>query len=264
MKVVEDISELKEYRKRLEVEGLAVGFVPTMGNLHRGHTSMLERSVVENEITLLSIFVNPTQFNEVSDLEKYPRTMEKDMELARSLGVDYVFCPGYDDLYPDGYKYKVSEVELSKAMEGNSRPGHFDGMLTVVLKLLMLVRPKRAYFGEKDYQQLALVRGMVEAFFLDVEIVPHATVRDEDGLALSSRNSRLTPEQRAFARVFPELLRQDLSCEAIQKELTKAGFDVDYIEEAWGRRFGALRIGDVRLIDNFSLKREIKLQKEMV
>ncbi|MEM7354527.1 MAG: pantoate--beta-alanine ligase, partial [Acidobacteriota bacterium] len=182
-----------------ELAQQTVGFVPTLGALHAGHESLLRRSLAENDVTVLSIFLNPTQFDDPNDLGSYPGTFEADLEIAHGLGVDYVFCPTEQEMYPEGYRYRLSESELSTRLCGASRPGHFDGVLTVVLKLLLAVRPKRAYFGEKDYQQLELVRGMVRDFFLDVEIVPCPTIRHADGLAISSRNELLTPGQRQLA-----------------------------------------------------------------
>jgi len=230
-----------------------IGFVPTLGGLHRGHQALLERSIAENEVTVLSVFLNPTQFDQRADLDGYPASLTADCALAEELGVDALFCPTTDEIYPSGFHYRVSEDHRSRQREGACRPGHFEGVLTVVLKLLNLVRPHRAYFGEKDFQQLELVRGMVADFFLDVEIVACPTVRDADGLALSSRNSRLTPDDRERAAVFPVLLRAPRSAEAVAEALEERGFDVDYIEDADGRRFGAVHLGDVRLIDNVAL-----------
>jgi pantoate--beta-alanine ligase len=239
--------------RRASLDGRRIGFVPTLGGLHAGHASLIERSVRENEVTVLSVFLNPTQFDKAGDLAAYPADFEKDRALARSLGVDYVFCPGPDEIYPDGYRYRVSESELSRGRCGAHRPGHFDGVLTVVLKLLQIVRPDRAYFGEKDYQQLELVRGMVRAFFVPVEIVACPTVREADGLAASSRNSNLTTRERRLAPAFPELLRSQASAAEVSRQLEAAGFGVDYVEDLDGRRFGAVRLGRVRLIDNIPL-----------
>jgi pantoate--beta-alanine ligase len=233
--------------------GATIGFVPTMGALHAGHESLLARARAENERVVLSVFVNPTQFNDPSDLAQYPRTMEADVALAAPY-VDAVFAPSMEAIYPDGYRYQVSENRLSARWEGLHRPGHFEGVLTVVLKLLNIVQPRRAYFGEKDWQQLQLVRGMADAFFLPVEIVGCPTIRDYDGLALSSRNRRLSPEGRARAASFPRILREASSAGAAATQLREAGFDVDYVDDAEGERLAAIRLEGIRLIDHMRLE----------
>jgi pantoate--beta-alanine ligase len=225
-----------------------------MGALHEGHLALIRRSAEENEHTVVSIFVNATQFNDAGDLDAYPKQLERDLELAGGAGADLALSPAHDDLYHDDYRYRVTETSLSLHMEGAHRPGHFDGVLTVVLKLLNLVRPRRAYFGEKDYQQLLLVRGMVDAFFLPVQIVPCATVRAEDGLALSSRNARLGPTARARAAEFPRLLAGGGDSQAVRRQLEDTGFDVDYVVDSDGRRFAAVTVDGVRLIDNRALE----------
>jgi pantoate--beta-alanine ligase len=235
-----------------EYEGGAIGFVPTMGALHAGHRALLARARAENDRVVLSIFVNPTQFNDPSDLEKYPRTLESDLKLAAGL-VDDVIVPPAGELYPDNYAYRVTEEKFSRELEGAHRPGHFDGVLTVVLKLLNLVQPKRAYFGEKDWQQLRLVEGMVRALLLPVEIVACPTERDVDGLALSSRNRRLSHPARVRAAQFPLILRSARTVDVAADTLRSAGFDVDYVEDRDGVRLGAVRIENVRLIDNVRL-----------
>jgi len=193
---------LDDWRAARAVLGMTrIGFVPTMGALHAGHASLLARSVAESEYTVLSIYVNPTQFNDAGDLARYPRTLEQDLALAESLGVDAVLLPRYEALYADGYRYRLDEMTFSRTLCGAHRPGHFAGVLTVVMKLLNLVRATRAYFGEKDYQQYLLIRDMCAAFFLDTEIVPCATLREPDGLAMSSRNMLLdTAAQAPVAR----------------------------------------------------------------
>jgi pantoate--beta-alanine ligase len=231
-----------------------IGFVPTMGALHRGHATLIERSVAECDHTVLSIYVNPTQFNNPQDLALYPRTTDTDLALARQLGVDCVLLPDYPSLYPDGFRYQIDETRFSGSLCGAHRPGHFTGVLTVVMKLLNLVRPDRAYFGEKDYQQFLLIRDMCEAFFLDVEIVPCATVREADGLAMSSRNALLDVAGRALAPAFSRLLRDRHDDTAVAAALQALGFEVDYVETHGDRRFGAVVVRggdrDVRLIDN--------------
>ncbi len=230
--------------------GKKIGFVPTMGNLHAGHASLIERSKQENDIAVVSIYVNPTQFNQQSDFQHYPRTLEQDKALLESLKVDYLLLPDEQTMYPDNYQVQLLETEISRELEGEYRPGHLGGMLTVVLKLLNLVRPTHAYFGEKDYQQLLLVKKMVQALLLPIQIIGCETLRAEDGLALSSRNSRLTDAQRKQATIFPELLRQNISVKLITENLIRQGFKVDYISEKWGRRLGAVWLGEIRLIDN--------------
>lgn len=253
-KILRSIKEWREFRRGTEFFGKTIGFVPTMGNLHEGHRKLLERSVNENDLTILSIFVNPTQFDNKEDLEKYPQTQNIDIQIAQKAKVDYVLIPDYDSIYPDNYTYKIQEHHISNLMEGKSRPGHFDGMLTVVLKLLQLTKSTRAYFGEKDYQQLQLVKGLVDAFFIDTEIVSCPTIRDKNGFALSSRNSRLSVEDYAIAIKFPEVLKAEKSSKAANERLSKLGIEVDYIEDLFGRRFGAVKVGNVRLIDNLKIE----------
>ncbi len=248
MKVFKDKEFWLSERKFLA--GKTIGFVPTMGALHKGHLSLIEKSLSDNDITVVSIFLNPTQFDNASDLENYPKLLEQDIALLERSGVDYLFNPEYNYLYPDNYKYQILETELSNILCGASRPGHFKGVLTVVMKLFNIIKPKRAYFGEKDYQQLELIKGMVNAFFMDVEIVPCPIVRESDGLAMSSRNLRLTPSEREIAPKFYEILSSNLSDEAVIEELEKIGFRVDYITSINNRRYGAVYLGKVRLIDN--------------
>ncbi len=248
--IIKSIDHWRELRKQIGLKNQTLGFVPTMGNLHLGHQSLLARSVKENQITVLSLFVNPTQFDNATDLQKYPRTLEQDLKIAEEEGVDFLLLPNYEELYPDSYRYRICENELSQKLCGKYRPGHFDGMLTVVQKLFNWVKPSKAYFGEKDYQQLELIKGMVKAFFMEVEIIACQTVRDINGLALSSRNSRLTAEQYQQALQFPRFLQSQQSCEEVAQALVNLGFQVDYIEEHQGRRYGAVRVGEIRLIDN--------------
>ncbi|MES2965663.1 MAG: pantoate--beta-alanine ligase [Bdellovibrionota bacterium] len=245
------IRDLAEWRKlRSEWPGRTIGFVPTMGALHEGHASLLRRAREENEVVVLSIYVNPTQFNDPKDLEAYPATLDQDVAVATREGVDVVLTPTYPQIYPDGFRYRVTENQLANELEGAHRPGHFDGVLTVVLKLLNLVRPTRAYFGEKDHQQLSLVKGMAEAFFLETEIVPCATLRENDGLAMSSRNVKLSRDARELAPRFAAALFEAPTATEARMRLAKEGFEVDYVEDVANRRYGAVRIGGVRLIDN--------------
>lgn len=250
MKIISRIQDWKVLRERPEFHGRKVGFVPTMGALHDGHLSLFKRSLSENDLTIASIFVNPTQFNNPSDLQNYPRPFESDVQMLQQLGVQYLFSPCYEEMYPDNFAFKLVENQISPELCGKFRPGHFDGVLTVVMKLFNLVKPDRAYFGEKDFQQLMLIKEMVKAFFIPVEVVNCPTVREESGLAMSSRNTRLSVDDKQRACQFARLLRSEQSLEEIKKKLDSEGFTVDYIEEKWGRRFGAVHVGAVRLIDN--------------
>lgn len=233
---------------------LSLGFVPTMGNLHAGHVSLYLASMKENEQTAASIFINPTQFNRPDDFNHYPRTLEADLQLLEATGVDYCLLPDEKAIYPDGYRYQVHENQVSLLMEGLHRPGHFNGVLTVVLKLLHLVKPDKAYFGEKDYQQYLLIRDMAEALFLPVAIKACPTVRETSGLAYSSRNNRLNPSQRLKAETFARIFHQKYkTCEQLCEELQEQGIRVEYITEQYQRRFTAVFIDEIRLIDNYSL-----------
>jgi pantoate--beta-alanine ligase len=251
-RVSRTLEDWRGERASMDLLGQSVGFVPTMGALHAGHRSLLERARAENDRVVLSIFVNPSQFDDPADLGRYPRTLDADLGLAAGLA-DHVLVPNPGEMYADGYLYRVCEHGLSARLEGAHRPGHFDGVLTVVLKLLNLVRPHRAYFGEKDRQQLDLVQGMARALFLPVEIVPCPTVRDPDGVALSSRNRRLSPAARARAAAFPRILRDSPGAAQAAAALGNAGFGVDYVEDQGDVRLAAVRIEDVRLIDNVRL-----------
>jgi pantoate--beta-alanine ligase len=237
----------------LQQQGKTIGFVPTMGALHDGHSSLIHRACKENDLTVLSIFVNPTQFNNKIDLEKYPRTWEEDLEVARRAGVDVVFAPQFEQMYPDSYRYKISENEFSLDLCGRDRPGHFDGVLSIVMKLFQLVRPTRSYFGEKDFQQLQLIQGLVKAFFLTTEIVAVPTLRETDGLAMSSRNVRLSKAERALAPKIYQAISESSSADQARSRLTEQGFEVDYVKDFNGRRYVAAKLGEVRLIDNVSI-----------
>tara|TARA_B100001248_G_scaffold262732_1_gene261869 strand:- start:10493 stop:11248 length:756 start_codon:yes stop_codon:yes gene_type:complete len=247
MKICKSLEDLRQAKKLIHGKH---GFVPTMGALHAGHFSLVKKAREENDFVSVSIFVNPTQFNQASDLENYPSSLEEDLAALKDLGVDLVFLPDFSTLYPDEYRFKISENDFSKKLCGHHRPGHFDGVLTVVIKLFHLMGAERAYFGEKDFQQLSLIRGMVEAFFMPIEIIAVPTVRETTGLALSSRNSRLSPEARDKASLLYEKLRSKSSDQQVLADLQKAGFDVDYVETIENRRFVAASIEGVRLIDN--------------
>ncbi|WMT42721.1 pantoate--beta-alanine ligase [Paenibacillus sp. D2_2] len=214
MKVFTTTSELKEFLKSGRIaamkEGkeLQVGLVPTMGYLHEGHASLLRKARAQNDLVVLSIFVNPIQFGPNEDLDRYPRDAERDLALAEHEGVDAVFMPSVEEMYPQPIKTKVAVEELTSKLCGASRPGHFDGVTTVVSKLFHIVAPNRAYFGQKDAQQVAVVAQMVKDLNFDLEIIPCPIVRENDGLALSSRNVYLSAEERQAALILSRSLKQ--------------------------------------------------------
>lgn len=216
MLVAATISALRAYRTALDTAGTNTGLVPTMGALHAGHTALIKASVRENPATIVSIFVNPTQFDRAEDLTSYPRTFDDDLGRCESLGVSAVFAPSDREMYPSEPRAAVSVASLTSNLCGKFRPGHFDGVATVVTKLFQIVQPGRAYFGEKDYQQLAIIRRLVADLNIPVEIRGVPTVREPDGLALSSRNRRLAPDHRAAAAAIPRALK------AVQ-EATRSG-----------------------------------------
>jgi pantoate--beta-alanine ligase len=250
MRVSNTITEWQERRRGLE--GRSIGFVPTMGALHEGHGSLVSRCRAENDCVVVSLFVNPTQFNDPGDLAKYPRTLEGDLTILRELGTDEVLVPTMDAMYPNGYPFKIIAPELTNLMEGAFRPGFFEGVMTVVLKLFNLVRADRAYFGEKDYQQMKIVTAMAADLFIPTEVIPCATIRESSGLAMSSRNVRLSPEGREKAALISKALRGGNARTALEQ----AGFTVDYVEEHWGRRLAAVFLEGVRLIDNVPIEGE--------
>ncbi|MFP6809092.1 MAG: pantoate--beta-alanine ligase [Pseudomonadales bacterium] len=255
MKIIASVNDYLNIRNTFE--DLSLGFVPTMGALHAGHESLVERSIEQCDVTVVSIYVNPTQFNNADDLKNYPDTLTADVQTLESLGVDYLFLPSYDEIYPDKFRYKVEESEIARHLCGAHRDGHFEGVLTVVMKLLNIVRPAVAFFGEKDYQQYLLIKGMAEAFFMDVDIVSCPTVRERDGLALSSRNKNLTQCSRTKAPLIHQLISSSQSDGQITDILNDEGFEVDYVQTRNGRRFVAAMLGEkgeqVRLIDNVYL-----------
>lgn len=251
MQIVHNLQEWQTIRKTLPH---TLGFVPTMGNLHQGHLSLYHRSIQENDCTVASLFINPRQFNNPNDFLLYPRTLEEDLAMLEANGVDYCLLPNETSIYPDEYTLQIHETKLSQRMEGAHRPGHFDGVLTIVMKLFQLVKPQKAYFGEKDYQQYQLISAMVNAFFMDIQIIPCPTVREGDHLACSSRNNRLTPEQRLLAGTFAGIFHQTKPINLIKQELEDLGIPVEYLEEHENRRFIAVRIGEIRLIDNYSIQ----------
>lgn len=276
MKVFNFIVDIQRFIEEKHNLGLKVGFVPTMGALHDGHLSLINRAKKENDIVVCSVFVNPIQFNNPADLEKYPRTPEKDIEKLQCAGCDAVFMPSAEEMYPEKVEDHYDFGDLERVMEGACRPGHFNGVAIVVRKLFEIVTPNRAYFGEKDFQQLAIINKMVKDLNMNLEIVPYPIVRENDGLAMSSRNVRLNETERAIApKIFATLndavSKKDSMSPAEMKSYTLAKyaeineFDVEYVEitdeinlksiENWNecehaRIFVALQLGPVRLIDN--------------
>ena len=208
MKIVKGIKELKGYLIDSKRDGKRVGLVPTMGALHKGHLSLVERCVRENDICVVSVFVNPTQFNDKHDLETYPRTLEADCALLESAGCDFVFAPSVEEMYPEPDTRTFDFGTVMQVMEGAKRPGHFNGVAQVVSKLFYIVEPDNAYFGEKDFQQIAVIRAMVKQLQIPVQINACPIVREADGLALSSRNTRLTPALRQKAPLIARTLQE--------------------------------------------------------
>ena len=248
MKIIKDIASWKLFLKSLPSQN--IGLVPTMGGLHQGHRSLIQRSVRENDFTVLSLFVNSPQFDRPEDFDNYPETFDDDVALCHEEGVDCLLHPDYKELYSDGYCYRVCENRLSLSMEGKYRPGHFEAILSVVLKFLMLTKADRCYFGEKDFQQFELCKGMAKAFFLDCEMIACATVREKDGLACSTRNLLLNNKERQVASKLFEQLSSKQNLQEIQQSLENLGFRVDYVQESRARRYAAAYLGKVRLIDN--------------
>ncbi len=208
MKIVNSISELKRFLASDRQEKKQIGLVPTMGALHAGHLSLVKRCVAENDVCVVSVFVNPTQFNDKHDLETYPRTLEADCALLESAGCTYVFAPSVEEMYPEPDTRTFDFGTVSQVMEGARRPGHFNGVAQIVSKLFYAVEPDNAYFGEKDFQQIAVIRAMVQQLQIPVRINACPIVREADGLALSSRNTRLTAEQRQKAPVIARTLKE--------------------------------------------------------
>ena len=241
MKVFHKIVELQNALFLDRKAGKSVGLVPTMGALHDGHASLVKKSVADNDVTVVAVFVNPTQFNDPKDLNTYPRTLDDDCKLLESVGADYVLAPSVEEMYPTPDTRHFEYPPVSTVMEGAHRPGHFNGVCQVVSRLFYIVRPDRAYFGEKDWQQIAVIKAMVRALSLNVEIVECPIVRDEDGLARSSRNALLSKEERAIAPQIFKALKESvkLSNDYDVKETHKMtvdkinsveGLDVEYFE----------------------------------
>ncbi len=276
MKIVRTISELKKLVDESLEKNQSIGLVPTMGALHNGHISLVNKARKENDVVVVSVFVNPTQFNNPDDLQTYPRTEEADAELLKKSGVDIVFMPSVEEVYPEPDTRRFDLGPVAEVMEGAMRPGHFNGVAQIVSKLFSFVRPTRAYFGEKDFQQIAVIKKMVALEGFNLEIVSCPIVRDPDGLALSSRNVRLTPEGRKHAPKIHEVLSQsvtkieDMSVKELQKWVTdninaQPTLTVEYFQiadsltmqpvDSWNcenQPVGCITVfcGDVRLIDN--------------
>jgi len=216
MKIITSLAEIQAYCRSARTDGASIGLVPTMGFLHEGHLSLMRRARAENDVLVVSIFVNPTQFGQGEDYKEYPRDLQRDSEMAESVGVDVIFTPAPEDMYPKGYATFVNVERITKKMCGASRPGHFRGVTTVVAKLFNLIYPNKAYFGQKDAQQSVVIRRMVADLNFDVKIIVMPTVREEDGVAMSSRNRYLSAEGRQAALVLSRSLR-------IAKELIESG-----------------------------------------
>lgn len=280
MKLVHTISELREELDAQRKLGKKIGLVPTMGALHDGHASLVKRAVLENDIVVVSDFVNPTQFNDKNDLLKYPRTLEADCKLLEKEGADYVFAPSVEEIYPEPDTRQFSYAPLDTVMEGKYRPGHFNGVCQIVSKLFMIVEPDRAYFGEKDFQQLAIIREMVKQMNFPLQIVGCPIVREKDGLALSSRNTRLSADERRQALNISKTLflskeyATSHSVEETQQFVenriaNSEGLELEYFEIVDGATLqkvtswedtdyivGCITVfcGEVRLIDNIKYK----------
>lgn len=280
MKIIDTISELENQLQGYRHKGETIGLVPTMGALHQGHASLVERCVADNKISIVSLFVNPTQFNNKEDLKHYPRTPEKDHELLERLGVDYVFSPSVEEMYPEEDKRVFDFGQLDKVMEGEFRPGHFNGVAQIVSKLFDIVKPDNAYFGEKDFQQLAIVKDMVRQLQMPVNIIGMPIVRESSGLAMSSRNQRLSEEQKKNAsEVYKVLNESKLMIDKfipyelvnyVSESINKvSGLKVEYFQIVDGDNLQpvtswsdsdyivgciALFCGEVRLIDNIRYK----------
>ena len=255
MKICRTIAEIRA--ALVPLRDASLGLVPTMGSLHDGHLALLRAARAENDTVVMSLFVNPAQFAQPADLARYPRDEDGDLALARDEGVDLVFAPSSDEMYPSGFQTWVDVTELGSILEGRFRPGHFRGVATIVLKLFTIVRPTRAYFGQKDAQQAEVIRRLIRdlAFEVDLRVLP--TVRDADGLALSSRNALLSSQEREAALALPRALATGDRDAALALLLASNGLEVDYVEVA---DFdppvlaGAVRVGETRLIDNVVLE----------
>lgn len=218
MLIINKISELQSQLQNERQQGHSIGLVPTMGALHEGHASLVRRSVSENDVTVVSIFLNPTQFNDKKDLERYPRTLEADCKLLEQCGAQIAFAPSVEEIYPEPDTRTFSYPPTDSVMEGAMRPGHFNGVCQIVSKLFSYTNPDRAYFGEKDYQQIAVIRRMVADLGFKLTMVPCPVIREESGLAMSSRNTLLTDEERAIAANIYRVMKESLSLNATVSE----------------------------------------------
>lgn len=249
MKIVHTIKELQAELTILKTQDKKVGLVPTMGALHAGHASLVKRSAKENDVTVVSVFVNPTQFNDKNDLLKYPRTLDADCKLLEANGCSFVFAPSVEEMYPEPDTRTFSFAPLDTVMEGAFRPGHFNGVAQIVSKLFDAVKPHRAYFGEKDFQQLAIIREMVKQFNYDIEIVGCPIIREEDGLALSSRNARLSAEEREIALKISQTLFKSRTFAADHS----VNETIRFVEESIAAERG-LRLEYFKLVDGNTLQ----------
>lgn len=250
MKVINTIKDLKAELSVYKSAGKKVGLVPTMGALHNGHASLVKRSVKENDVTVVSDFVNPTQFNDKNDLANYPHQLDKDMELLEACGATFLFAPSVEEMYPEPDTRHFSFPPIDTVMEGARRPGHFNGVCQIVSKLFMAVEPDRAYFGEKDFQQVAVIKAMVKALHFNLEIRPCPIIREEDGLALSSRNQLLSAEERKNALGISKTL-------FASKEFAKSHTVAEtqkYVEEHIAEA-GGLRLEYFEIVDGDSLQK---------
>ncbi|WP_338521331.1 pantoate--beta-alanine ligase [Candidatus Legionella polyplacis] len=250
MKVFSKILKWIEFRDSLSCYK-SLGFIPTMGNLHDGHFSLFKKSQEENDLTIVSIFVNPIQFESDKEYINYPRTLKNDLSSLIDLKVDFCLLPKNNDIYSSRDHYKIQENFFSNRMEGLIRSNYVTGMLTIIMKLLNIIKPNKIYFGEKDYQQYNLVLNMINAFFINVDVIVCPTIREKSGLACSSRNSFLTEEERHKANLFSYIFLNEKNLVNIKKKLNENGIHIEYLEEYDSRRFIAVKIGKVRLIDNY-------------
>jgi pantoate--beta-alanine ligase len=247
MVLIESIEKLKEVLFRVKSNGKSVGFVPTMGALHEGHLSLIERAKQECQVVIVSIFVNPTQFNNADDLKKYPRTLDQDIELIKDYS-DIVFAPSVDDVFPTPPSESYQFGSLETVMEGASRPGHFNGVAIIVKRFFDLVNPDKAYFGEKDFQQLAVINDLVRQFDLDIAIVPCPIVREKNGLAMSSRNKRLTSEQKDKASFVYNTLHRSLELKnlPLSNVIDFVKFEISKVHE--------IKLDYFQIVDDITLK----------
>ncbi|MFN4223715.1 MAG: pantoate--beta-alanine ligase [Fervidobacterium nodosum] len=260
MRLVQTINEMKRLSKEAIDKGKTIGFVPTMGYLHEGHLSLVKKAREDNDIVVVSIFVNPTQFGPNEDFNRYPRDLERDLRLLEPLNVDYVFYPSVEEMYPKNYSVYVDEVELSKYLCGAKRPGHFRGVCTVVTKLFNIVKPTRAYFGQKDAQQFRILRRMVQNLNMDVEMIEMPIVRESDGLAMSSRNVYLNEEERKEAtRLHKSLLKAKELIENGEREVSKIKNSMLEI-----LNHPLLKIDYVEIVDEETLKPIEKIEGKVI